>query len=240
HLSLLNKKSNSSSPLSLSEILEMVRMNADVPDDFEEYCESWFRDPSDRICRIDYLADLRRAKRLKKFFSKEEIKSIPFLPNDDRNENVKDKNIDSIIDFNNKSDLKLLGYSVIYLNDKKEYDKLAELMNSLEYHTKIVKSYGYNSYTGDVDEKKFPVTKEDKQMKGIKKNFDNYFQALEEYNEYLKELVKKYDIKPTGNLVKRLAFNIHVNDDYNGSNSKQQQHPEFITSVIDFKDFSDV
>ena len=43
HLSLLNKKSNSSSPLSLSEILEMVRMNADVPDDFEEYCESWFR-----------------------------------------------------------------------------------------------------------------------------------------------------------------------------------------------------
>ena len=81
----------------------------------------------------------------------------------------------NIIDFNNKSDLKLLGYSVIFLNDKKEYDKLAELMNSLEYHTKIVESYGYNPSTGDVDEKKFPVTKEDKQMKSINKDFDNYF-----------------------------------------------------------------
>ena len=45
----------------------MIRINADVPDDFEEYCEIWFRDPSDEISRIDYLADLRRAKRFKKF-----------------------------------------------------------------------------------------------------------------------------------------------------------------------------
>jgi hypothetical protein len=27
------------SPITLAEILEMVRINADVPNDFEEYCE---------------------------------------------------------------------------------------------------------------------------------------------------------------------------------------------------------
>jgi predicted transcriptional regulator len=36
-LELLTKKSQS--PITLIEILEMVRINADVPDDFEEYCE---------------------------------------------------------------------------------------------------------------------------------------------------------------------------------------------------------
>ena len=63
-----------------------------------------------------------------------------------------------------------------------------------------MKSYGYDPYTGDYDVKKFPITKEDKQEKNIEKDFDNYNQALEEYNDYLKELIKKYNIKPTGNL----------------------------------------
>ncbi len=55
---MLYKKSNSLSssyfPLTLSEILDMIRINADVPDDFEEYCEIRFEDPSDEICRHDY------------------------------------------------------------------------------------------------------------------------------------------------------------------------------------------
>jgi hypothetical protein len=30
----------------------MVRINADVSDDFEEYCERSFKNPSDPICRM--------------------------------------------------------------------------------------------------------------------------------------------------------------------------------------------
>jgi hypothetical protein len=30
----------------------MIRLNAEVPDDFEEYCEISFLDPSDKNCRI--------------------------------------------------------------------------------------------------------------------------------------------------------------------------------------------
>jgi sulfur relay (sulfurtransferase) DsrC/TusE family protein len=73
-------------------------------------------------------------------------------------------------------------------------------------------------------------------MKNIAKDFDNYFQALEEYDNYLKEIIKKYNIKPpAGNLVKRLAFNIHTDDD-NSTNSKQQ-HFKFLTAVVDWQDF---
>jgi len=150
--------------------------------------------------------------------------------------NKEDESID-FFDLNNESILKQLHYSIIYLNDKKEYDTLIELNYNLKYHKRIVESFGYNPYTGDVDEKKFPITKEDKQMKNIAKDFDRYFQALSEYYDYLKELIKKYDIKPIGNLVKRLAFNIQTDSDDDDSSKSKEQHFKFVTAVIDFKDF---
>ena len=69
----------------------MIRLNADVPDDFEEYCAIWFRDAKDEKNRIYYVEDLARVERLKKFITKEEIRSIPFLPFD---EHIKDEETD--------------------------------------------------------------------------------------------------------------------------------------------------
>jgi len=65
----------------------MVRINADVPDDFEEYCELRFEDPSDEICRIGHIEELKRAERFKKFLTEDEIKSIPSLSEQDNNDN---------------------------------------------------------------------------------------------------------------------------------------------------------
>lgn len=210
HLSLLNEKSNLLTPLSLSEILDMIGTTADVPDDFEEYCESWFLDPSDEICRIDYLADVRRANRYKDFFSKEEIKDILSLSiDDDRAENIEDKKLKSFIDFDNEEFLKSLSYSIIYLNNNKEYDNLTDLQDTLEYYAKIVRFYGYDPYTGDYDAKKFPITKEDKHMDNIAKDFKEFFKALSKYNDYLKELIKQYHIKQSGNITKRIAFTLN-------------------------------
>jgi hypothetical protein len=218
----------------------MIRLNADVPDDFEEYCQIWSRDPSDKICRIDYMMDLRRAKRFKKFITTEEIRSIPFLPDDNEDENMKQDEKTNFIDYNKESYLKSIGFSIIYLKDKREYDKLADVKSTLEYHGKIVERYGYNPYTDEYDTKKFPITKEDKQKESIDKDFDNFDQTLEEYGNYLKELIKKYDIKPpAGNLVKRLAFNIKTdNDDNDDSTNSKQQHFEFIKVGVDWDYFS--
>ena len=67
-------------PLNLRDILDMIRLNADVPDDFEEYCAIRLVDATDEKNRIDYFDDLWRANRFKKFITQEEIRSIPFLP----------------------------------------------------------------------------------------------------------------------------------------------------------------
>jgi hypothetical protein len=49
----------------------MIQINADIPEDFEEYCEMRLEDPSNEVFRNDYLDDLRRAKRFKRFITQE-------------------------------------------------------------------------------------------------------------------------------------------------------------------------
>jgi hypothetical protein len=235
-LKLLKEERFKTIPLSLKDILSMIRLNADVPDDFEEYCAIGFRDASDEKNRIGYVLDLSRAKRFKKFITKEEIRSIPFLPNDndEKDEDIKedDKKPDLSLDLNNKYILKILGYTIIFLNDKKEYDKLTDLQDTLIYYAKIVECYGYDPQTGDFDEKRLPMPKEDKQKKNIVKDFKAYFKTLEEYAECLKELIKKYDIQPTGNPV-RLAFNLNNN---NEDSEYKQRSFKFIRADIDLQD----
>jgi hypothetical protein len=218
---------------SLAEILGRIRFYANVPEDFEEYCEKSYRDPSDETSRAAHPRQLKRAERFKKFITKEEIKSIPsFLPIDDEDEKIDDEfydlddEEDSIIPFDTNS---------IFLKDKREYDKLKELRDTVHYYSKIVESYGYDPHTGEYDTKKFPITKEDKQKENIDKDFDNFDQALDEYIEYLKELIKKYNIKPKANF-QRLTFKIR-----NNTNSKQPQLPnldlEFITVAVNLDYF---
>src|SRR5215216_6182774 len=106
-LKLIDDDSFKTIPLSLRDILSMIRLNADVPDDFEEYCAIWFKDATDEKNRIDYVIHLWRAKRFKKFISKEEIRSIPFLPSDDieKDEYIKeedDEERELSLDLNNK------------------------------------------------------------------------------------------------------------------------------------------
>ncbi len=73
----------------------------------------------------------------------------------------------------------ILGYSIIFLNDKKEYDKLADIQDTLIYYTKIVERYGYDPSTGEYDEKKLPERKEDEQKKNIAKDFKAFFKTLD-------------------------------------------------------------
>ena len=178
--------------------------------------------------------DLSRAKRFKIFITQEEIRSFPFSIDEEKNsnkQNTEEEDKIRTIDLNDESDLKLLGYSFVFLNDKREYDKLAELQNNLNYQAKIVESYGYDTYTGDFNEKVFPITKEDKQMDSIANDFKNYFKICSEYGDYLKELIKRYKIKPSGNIIKRVAFTLK-NDNNNMSNSN------YIPTVIDSQSFS--
>jgi hypothetical protein len=233
-------------PLTLKDVFNMIRLNADVPDDFEEYCAMWFKDATDEKNRIDYVIDLWRAERFKKFITKEEIRSIPFLPSEDEKEEDEyiqeekgeedDEQRKVSLDFNNKYILtQVLGYSIIFLNDKKEYDKLADIQNTLEYYAKIMKNYGYDPSTGHYNEKMLRKPKEDKQKKNIAKDFNAFFNTLDEYADFLKELIKKYHIKPSskGNLI-HLAFNLNTNTNDNAK--YKQQRFKFIRVDQDWED----
>ena len=102
----------------------------------------------------------------------------------------------------------------------------------LRYYSKITESYGFDRYTNEFNEKLFPITKNDTEMKNIKKDIDNYNQALEEYNDYLKYLIKKYKIELSGNTIKRVAFNF-------GKDSKQlnKKNCKVITTLLNYKLF---
>ena len=185
-----------------------------------------YRDPSDETSRSAHPRQLKRAERFKKFITKEEIGAIPFLPTDkEEDEKIDDEfefddDDDDFYDLDDEEDLIIpWDTNSIYLKDKKEYDKLKELRDTLNYYVKILESYGYDPYKGDCDTKKFPITKEDKQMENIDKDLDNYNKTVEEYRNYIKELIKKYDIKPKASF-QRLSFNIR-----NNTNSKQPQLP---------------
>ncbi|MGZ5548156.1 MAG: hypothetical protein ACXWFZ_09415, partial [Nitrososphaeraceae archaeon] len=113
------------------------------------------------------------------------------------------------------------------------YDKLADLDNTLEYYAKLSESYGFDRYTNEFNEKLFPITKDDREMKNIKKDIDNYNQALEEYTNYLQYLIKKYKIKLSGNTIKRVAFTFGKNIE-----NVDQKNCKFITALLNYKSFS--
>ena len=203
-LKLIDDERFKTIPLTLKDVLDMIRLNAEVPDDFEEYCAINFRDATDEKNRIDYVIDLWRARRFKKFITKEEIRSIPFLPSEDeksgyRKEEEEQEYDDGerkvSLDLNNKYILtQILGYSIIFLNDKKEYDKLADIQDTLEYYEKIMKNYGYDPHTGKYNAKMLPEPKEEKQKKNIAKDFKVYFKTLGEYADFLLILLKNLHI----------------------------------------------
>ena len=80
-----------------------------------------------------------------------------------------------------------------------------------------------------------PEPKEEKQKKNIAKDFKAFFNTLDEYADFLKELIKKYDIKPLskGNLI-HLAFNLNTNTNDNAE--YKQRHYKFIRADQDWQD----
>ena len=108
---------------------------------------------------------MKRAERFKKFLTEDEIKSIPSLSEQDNNDNVYCKlikeekerfEIINKIKNDEESKLRLLGYSIVFLNDKREYDELKDIQTTLEYYDKITESYGFDRYTNEFNEKLFP------------------------------------------------------------------------------------
>jgi hypothetical protein len=83
---------------------------------------------------------------------------------------------------------------MIELDNIFEYDKLNELLDTVQYYDKLLSQYGYDVKKGEWNTRDFPITQNDKQMEGIKSDVQEFRIAADEYNKYLEYLAEKYDI----------------------------------------------
>ena len=91
---------------------------------------------------------------------------------------------------------------VLILDDKNEYVRIKDLADIVRYQSKLMACYGFDVESGRWDSTKFPVTKTDSQMEGIRSDIQRYNDAVQHYNEYAKYLGTRYDIDIHGEIGK--------------------------------------
>jgi hypothetical protein len=83
---------------------------------------------------------------------------------------------------------------VLIMDDMVKYNRVAELGDEVNYHSKLISYYGFDVKTGKWDTKRFPVTKNDAQLKGIQSDIERYNNAVRDYNKYAEHLAKEFCI----------------------------------------------
>jgi hypothetical protein len=83
---------------------------------------------------------------------------------------------------------------ILILEDKMEYNRIKDLADTIRYRSKLMAYYGFDVQSGKWDNTKFPVTRTDSQMEGIRSDIQRYNDAVQEYNEYTEYLATTYGI----------------------------------------------
>ena len=83
---------------------------------------------------------------------------------------------------------------VLIMDDMVKYNRVTELGDLVNYHSKLMSYYRFDVKTGKWDTKRFPVTKNDAQLKGIQSDIERYNNAVRDYNKYAEHLAKEFCI----------------------------------------------
>jgi hypothetical protein len=77
------------------------------------------------------------------------------------------------------------------------------ILDNVRYYDKLLSQLGYDSEKGEWNVREFPITRNDKQMDGIKSDIQKADEAIDGYNEYLEYLMEKYgkDVDKIGKYV---------------------------------------
>jgi len=75
-----------------------------------------------------------------------------------------------------------------------EYNRIKDLADTIRYRSKLMAYYGFDVQSGKWDNTKFPVTRTDSQMEGIRSDIQRYNDAVQEYNQYTEYLATTYGI----------------------------------------------
>jgi len=83
---------------------------------------------------------------------------------------------------------------ILILENKMEYNRIKDLADTIRYRSKLMAYYGFDVQSGKWDNTKFPVTRTDSQMEGIRSDIQRYNDAVQEYNQYTEYLATTYGI----------------------------------------------
>ena len=186
--------------LTLADVIEIIRNIVDVPDSFEEYCDTVVgADEDDKIDRYDYEDYRKRADRLTRVVTRKDITSIPELRTlpepkvlDENDE--EDRDLINAISKHSLRRAQKSGAAIIHVDNVQDHDTIQYYHDVLENHKKLMKQYGYDEITEEFNRKLFPVPKSDKELEGIRKDIDDFFKLLDKYNEFIRYLVQKYHV----------------------------------------------
>ena len=73
-------------------------------------------------------------------------------------------------------------------------DRIKDLADTIRYRSKLMACYGFDVQSGKWDNTKFPVTRTDSQMEGLRSDIQKYNDAVQEYNECTEYLASTYGI----------------------------------------------
>jgi hypothetical protein len=184
--------------LTLADVMEILRDILNVPDSFEEYCDTVVgADEDNPVDRSDYEDYRKSADRLSKVLTKKEITSIPVLkvlpePVFINKQDEKNKDLIHEVREHTLRRAQKRGAAIIHVDNVQDYNRLQDYLKSIRYREKLMKQYGYDEMTEEFNYKLFPVPKEDRELAGIRKDIDDFFKLLGEYNDYLRYLAQKY------------------------------------------------
>jgi hypothetical protein len=155
----------------LSDILLSIRIILqDIDDSFEQYCKHEYIDPDEPSSKKKFRERIKVAKQLDRMFNGKELNCLPTTSS--VNDDLKEK--------------------IIELDSTFEYNRLTELLDTVQYYDKLLSQYGYDAKKDEWNLRNFPITQNDKQMDGIKTDIQKFGNAADEYNEYFEYLQEKY------------------------------------------------
>jgi hypothetical protein len=87
---------------------------------------------------------------------------------------------------------KNLDRVVLLLGDKREFDTIVDLRNTIFYYRKLMSYYGFDMKSGEGNTNLFPITKSDKEIEGINSDTLRFNEGVNQYYRYVEYLPRKY------------------------------------------------
>ena len=87
-----------------------------------------------------------------------------------------------------------MDHTILLLDHEREYDTILELRDTALYYGKLISYYGFDMKSGKWNIKRFSITMSDKEIEAINSDRAKFNKAVNQYNRYAENLLRKYQL----------------------------------------------